>query len=83
VTSGSWPYLPGQCPHCFYFQAERPTFTEDLGYEIVGVCLHPRVGMGPFRSQKLERSKVDPCRLFIRRVGVRPDAVQPSSSDLR
>ena len=65
MTRGSWPYLPAQCPNCFYFQAEQPPFTDDSGYEILGFCRHPRIGMELFRPQKLDFSRADPCRLFV------------------
>ena len=82
MTGGSWPYLPAQCPHCLYFQAAQPPFTDDSGYEILGFCRHPRVGMELFGPQKLDLSAVDPCRLCIRRIAGRPDATRPASSDL-
>ena len=82
MTGGSWPYLPAQCPHCLYFQAEQPPFTDDSGYEILGFCRHPCVGMELFRPQQLDLSRVDPCRLCIRRIAGRPDATRPGSSDL-
>jgi len=81
VTGGSWPYLPEQCPHCFYFQAEQAPFTDDSGYEILGFCRHPRIAMELFRPQKLDVSRADPCPLFVRRVAARPDTDRPSISD--
>jgi len=51
MTQGSWPYLPAQCPHCFYFLAEQAPFTDDSGYEILGFCRQPRIGMELFRPQ--------------------------------
>jgi hypothetical protein len=68
VTSGSWPYLPAQCPHCFYYQAAQPPFTDDSGYEILGFCRHPRIGMELFQAKKLDLTKAERCRLFIRQV---------------
>jgi hypothetical protein len=71
ITRGSWPYLPGQCPGCFYFQAESPPFVDDSGYEIVGFCRHPRIGMDLFQAQKLDLSQAERCSLFVRRPAAR------------
>jgi hypothetical protein len=67
VTRGSWPYLLGQCPQCFYFQAEQPPVTDDSGYEVVGFCRHPRIGMELFLPQRLDLSQAERCPLFIPR----------------
>jgi hypothetical protein len=67
MTSGSWPYLSGQCPSCFYFQPEQAPFTDDSGYEILGFCRHPRIGMELFQPQKLDLSNSERCPLFVRR----------------
>ncbi len=69
MTSGSWPYLPEQCPKCFYFQAASPPFVDDSGYEILGFCRHPRIAMELFRAQRLRHSDSDRCRLFVPRPG--------------
>jgi hypothetical protein len=82
MTRGSWPYLPTQCPYCFYFQPEQAPFTDDSGYEILGFCRHPRIGMELFLPQKLDLSRADPCRLFVRRVGSRRDAARRGHWDL-
>lgn len=68
MNGGSWPYLPRQCPHCYYFQAESRPYFDDSGYEILGFCCHPRIGMELFRPQQLDLSKGDRCPLFVRRV---------------
>ncbi|HUA49726.1 MAG TPA: hypothetical protein VMA77_31125 [Solirubrobacteraceae bacterium] len=73
MTAGSWPYLPGQCPHCLYFQALSPPLTDDSGYRIPGFCSHPRIGMELFELQRLDPSKADRCPLFVRRVTGRGD----------
>jgi hypothetical protein len=73
MTSGSWPYLPEQCPACHYFQAESPPFVDDSGYEILGFCRHPRIGMELFRPQKLDLSNADRCPLFVRGAAGRLD----------
>lgn len=61
---GSWPYLPAQCPSCWYFQAVDPT-VDDSGYEILGFCRHPRVAMELFRPQRREPTESDRCPLFV------------------
>jgi len=45
----SWPYTPSECPRCRYFDALNPSARDDAGYEIVGLCLHPRIAMELFR----------------------------------
>ena len=72
MTSGSWPYMPHQCPECHYFQPASPPFVDDSGYEIPGFCRHPRIGMELFRPQKLNLSS-DRCPLFLRRAARRSD----------
>jgi hypothetical protein len=74
MTSGSWPYLPEQCPGCFYFEPASPPFVDDSGYEILGFCCHPRIGMELFQPQKLDLSKADRCPLFVRRPPRRADS---------
>ena len=51
MTPGSWPFMPGQCPECLYFQAATPVFVDDSGYEIRGFCRHPRVAMELFQPR--------------------------------
>lgn len=41
MTSGSWPYMPGQCPKCVYLHAEGSGFVDDSGYEILGLPPSP------------------------------------------
>lgn len=65
MTSGSWPYMPGQCPDCVYFHAAMPAFTDDAGYEILGFCRQPRIGMELFRTQKLAPSESERGPLFV------------------
>jgi hypothetical protein len=65
VTGGSWPYLPGQCPDCVYLHPMVPPFVDDSGYEIVGTCWHPRIGMELFRSDR-SASADDRCPCFLR-----------------
>lgn len=68
MTPGSWPFMPGQCPECLYFQAATPVFVDDSGYEIRGFCRHPRVAMELFQTQKRDLSG-DRCPLFVRQTG--------------
>lgn len=65
MTRGSWPYIPRQCPHCFYFQDASPAFVEDSGYEILGFCRHPRIAMELFRPQRLPAAEAESCPLFV------------------
>jgi len=67
MPSGSWPYVPSQCPECFYFQALE-AFVDDTGYEILGFCRHPRIAMELFRLKRKEGSS-DRCPLFVRSAG--------------
>ena len=67
MTSGSWPYLPGQCPECHYFDSACPAFVDDSGYEILGFCRHPRIGMELFRTQKRQLAESERCPLFAQR----------------
>jgi hypothetical protein len=48
--------------------------TDDSGYRIPGFCSHPRIGMELFEPQRLDLSKADRCRLFVRRVTKCPDS---------
>jgi hypothetical protein len=58
--------MPGQCPYCVYFHAAAPAFIDDSGYEILGFCRHPRIGMELFRPQKREPLNSERCPLFVR-----------------
>lgn len=73
MSQGSWPYMPRQCPDCFYFQAASPPFVDDSGYEIHGFCSHPRIGMELFGAQILQLSDTDRCPLFVGPVRRRRD----------
>ncbi|HUA02616.1 MAG TPA: hypothetical protein VMB27_01860 [Solirubrobacteraceae bacterium] len=68
MTSGSWPYFPRQCPECLYFHSESPPWVDDSGYEVVGFCRQPRIGMELFKPQKLELSGDEHCPVFVRKV---------------
>lgn len=60
----SWPYSPKQCPHCVFFdQLERPLY-DDVGYEIVGICAHPRLATDLFMLMQRDQNAMEPCQLF-------------------
>jgi hypothetical protein len=61
---GGWPYIPAQCPHCRYMHRFTP-FVDDSGYEIVGSCRHPRIGMELFQRQTSQPSESERCPLYI------------------
>jgi hypothetical protein len=71
----SWPFLPGECPRCRYHEPFDEPVREDntFGYEIVGLCLHPRIGMELFRRQLGEEDDGSHCPCFTRKRGSRRD----------
>jgi hypothetical protein len=77
VSSGSWPYIPGQCPDCHYFCAAAPAFVDDSGYEIVGFCRHPRIAMELFRRQRQTGSATDRCPVFVARLATDHPSASP------
>lgn len=62
----SWPYSPNECPHCRYLHPLEPPAFDDAGFEIVGFCLHPRIGMDLFRFQRRDPTTMDLCPCFRR-----------------
>lgn len=59
----SWPFIPAECPRCRYLEPiDSPAF-DDAGYEIVGFCLHPRIGMNLFlfKNRPLSGAATCPC----------------------
>lgn len=64
MTLGNWPYLPGQCPRCHYVHEITPPFLDDSGYEIVGFCRHPRIGMQLFIPKQRKPSENERCPCF-------------------
>jgi hypothetical protein len=66
MTNGSWPYIPQQCPECFYLQAVS-AFVDDSGYEVVGFCRHPGIAMELFRPRRTDLL-AERCPLFVRRI---------------
>jgi len=61
----SWPYLPHQCPDCRYFVAIDPPRCDDSGYELPGLCAHPRVGMELFVTRTGLADRIGDCDLFV------------------
>jgi hypothetical protein len=64
MSAGGWPQLPGQCPRCAYLHPTEPPYRDDSGYEIVGFCRHPRIGMELFRAQTRAVSARERCPFF-------------------
>ena len=62
----SWPYTPRECPYCRYFDRLDPPVRDDAGYEIVGLCGHPRIAMDLFRMRTREEPCHCPCFLVVR-----------------
>jgi hypothetical protein len=60
----SWPYSPKECPHCRFFERLDPPALDDVGYEIVGFCLNPRIGMDLFVFKQRDPNTMDPCPCF-------------------
>ena len=67
MTGGGWPYLPGHCPHCAYLHELSPPARDEAGYEIPGICCHPRIGMELFRPQRRAAPASERCPFFHRR----------------
>ena len=60
----SWPYSPKGCPNCRYLeQFDSPAF-DDIGYEIVGMCLHPRIAMDLFLFKERDPATMEACPCF-------------------
>jgi len=60
----SWPYSPRECPHCRFFERLRPPAFDDVGYEIVGVCVNARIGMDLFAFKQRDPNAMEPCPCF-------------------
>jgi hypothetical protein len=66
--------FPGLRPEASKCRRKRvKSIVDDSGYEILGLCCHPRIGMELFQPQKLDLSKADRCPLFVRQPVARPD----------
>ncbi len=60
----SWPYGPEECPRCRCFERLEPPVRDDAGYEIVGLCRHPRIATELFVLQDRDPSGLEPCPCF-------------------
>lgn len=69
----SWPYSPTQCPDCRYFQRFDPPIPEDDGYEVLGFCRHPRIGMELFELRTRARRDHPACPCYF------PAAASPNT----
>jgi hypothetical protein len=60
----SWPYGPNECPRCHYFERLDPAAIDDAGYEIVGVCRHPRIATDLFLFKQRDATTMESCPCF-------------------
>jgi hypothetical protein len=60
----SWPFSPKECPGCRYLEPVDPPALDDAGYEIVGLCLHPKIAMELFQFKERDPCSVAPCPCF-------------------
>lgn len=65
----SWPFLSHECPRCRYYRAYDEPRRDDTAfrYELVGDCLHPRIGMELFIRQLADESERGHCPCFLPR----------------
>lgn len=68
---GSWPYYPEQCPRCWYCHRFDSTHVDDSGYEIIGFCRNPRIGMELFRPREERLREAGRCPLFVLDANIR------------
>ncbi len=57
----SWPYGSQECPLCRHFEPLDPPAMDDAGFEIVGLCQHPRISTELFRFKEREVTGGCPC----------------------
>jgi hypothetical protein len=67
MSTASWPYSPKQCPHCRYLQRFDPPVSDDDGYDVLGFCRHPRIGMELFRLKRRPEDAQPLCPCFFPR----------------
>lgn len=60
----SWPFSPGECPRCRYFEPFDPPDLDDSGYEVLGLCRNPRIAMDLYRSRHPNATGMEPCPCF-------------------
>jgi hypothetical protein len=65
MSSASWPYSPGECPRCRYLQPIDPPICDDDGYDLVGFCRHPRIGMELFQLKRRPAGAQSSCPCFF------------------
>jgi hypothetical protein len=65
VKTASWPYSPTQCPNCHYLQPFDPRIPADDGYDVLGFCRHPRIGMELFEPRLRAADAWQPCPCFL------------------
>ena len=74
----SWPYSPNECPSCVFLQLLDDPAYDDAGYEIVGICQHPKIATDLFLFMKRDQTAMDPCPCFKRkRRAGRPTVTKP------
>jgi len=61
----SWPYLPNQCPGCWYFAKLDEPRSDDAGYTIPGICAHPLIGMELFVTREGLAARMGRCELYV------------------
>ncbi len=61
----SWPYLPHECPRCRYFKELADGYSDDSGYEIPGICAHPRIAMELFVTREGLAGRIGHCNMFF------------------
>jgi hypothetical protein len=51
-----------QCPHCRYLQPFDPPIAAEDGYDVMGFCRNPRIGMELFQlKSRLDAQPTCPC----------------------
>jgi hypothetical protein len=60
-----WPYMPDQCPTCYYLERLDPPFEDEAGYTVPGLCGHPSIGMELFIPKQRADLARGPCPLRI------------------
>ena len=65
MKTASWPYLPAECPACRYFQPFEPPVEEEDGYQVLGFCRHPRIGMELFELKSRDQAAQPRCPCFF------------------
>jgi hypothetical protein len=62
MSTASWPFSPRQCPQCRYLQPFNPPIADEDGYDVMGFCRQPRIGMELFQLKtRLDAQPSCPC----------------------